>query len=423
MRSPDPGGRDPSRSGARRERARDPSRRAGAVRRVRRPVRARGPDPGAGRARRGLGGAPGRPRVPRRARRVAARLRRPPVAADVRAAAVGGDRLPRLPQARGPEPHRARTRSTTRSARCCWPGAWASAGSSPRPGPAMHGVATATACALFGLPCVVYMGEEDTVRQAPNVARMQLLGAEVVTVTSGSRTLKDALNEALRDWAASVVDTHYVLGSVVGTAPVPGDRARPPAGDRRRGEGRRSANARAATPTSWSPASAGERTRSGSSTAFVPDPNVGLVGVEAGGRGDGLGEHCRSLTLGEPGVLHGSLLLPPAGRTRDRCVPTHSISAGLDYPGVGPEHAFLKDSGPCRRTSRSPTPRRSRASARSRRSRGSCRRSNPPTRSAGSCVARSPEGSLVLVNLSGRGDKDLETVRAALGSVPGASRA
>ena len=115
--------------------------------------------------------------------------------------------------------------NNTPRARCCSPVAWASGGSSPRPGPGCTGSRPATACALFGLPCVVYMGEEDTVRQAPNVARMQLLGAEVVTVTSGSRTLKDALNEALRDWAASVVDTHYVLGSVVGTASVPGARA------------------------------------------------------------------------------------------------------------------------------------------------------------------------------------------------------
>src|SRR6266498_549484 len=210
-------------------------------------------------------------------------------------------------------------------------------------GAGMHGVATATASALFGLPCVVYMGEEDTIRQAPNVARMQLLGAEVVTVTSGSRTLKDALNEALRDWAGSVVSTHYVLGSVAGPHPFPalvrdlqrviGDEATVQLRER---EGR--------DPDVVVACVGGGSNAIGIFEAFLPEPSVELVGVEAGGRGDGIGEHCRSLTLGEPGVLHGSysyLLQDEQGQV----VPTHSISAGLDYPGVGPEHAFLKDSG------------------------------------------------------------------------------
>jgi tryptophan synthase beta chain len=284
----------------------------------------------------------------------------------------------------------------------------------------MHGVATATACALFGLPCVVYMGEEDTVRQAPNVARMQLLGAEVVTVTSGSRTLKDALNEALRDWAASVVDTHYVLGSVAGPHPFPGlvrdlqrvigDEAKVQIFER---EGR--------DPDVVVACVGGGSNAIGIFEAFVSDPNVGLVGVEAGGRGDGLGEHCRSLTLGEPGVLHGSysyLLQDGQGQV----VPTHSISAGLDYPGVGPEHAFLKDSG--RATYVSVTDAEALEGFRALATLEGILPALEPSHAIGWLLRRPlPEGSLVLANLSGRGDKDLETVRAAFGSVPGARRA
>jgi tryptophan synthase beta chain len=287
-------------------------------------------------------------------------------------------------------------------------------------GAGMHGVATATACALFGLPCVVYMGEEDTVRQAPNVARMQLLGAEVVTVTSGSRTLKDALNEALRDWAASVVDTHYVLGSVAGPHPFPGlvrdlqrvigDEAKVQIFER---EGR--------DPDVVVACVGGGSNAIGIFEAFVSDPNVGLVGVEAGGRGDGLGEHCRSLTLGEPGVLHGSysyLLQDGQGQV----VPTHSISAGLDYPGVGPEHAFLKDSG--RATYVSVTDAEALEGFRALATLEGILPALEPSHTIGWLLRRPlPEGSLVLVNLSGRGDKDLETVRAAFGSVPGAPRA
>jgi tryptophan synthase beta chain len=284
----------------------------------------------------------------------------------------------------------------------------------------MHGVATATACALFGLPCVVYMGEEDTIRQAPNVARMQLLGAEVVTVTSGSRTLKDALNEALRDWAASVVDTHYVLGSVAGPHPFPalvrdlqrviGDEAMVQLRER---EGR--------DPDVVVACVGGGSNAIGIFEAFLPEPSVGLVGVEAGGRGDGLGEHCRSLTLGEPGVLHGSysyLLQDEQGQV----VPTHSISAGLDYPGVGPEHAFLKDAG--RATYVSVTDGEALEGFRALATLEGILPALEPAHAIGWLLRRPlVEGSLVLVNLSGRGDKDLETVRAALGSVPRAPRA
>ena len=287
-------------------------------------------------------------------------------------------------------------------------------------GAGMHGVATATACALFGLPCVVYMGEEDTVRQAPNVARMQLLGAEVVTVTSGSRTLKDALNEALRDWAASVVDTHYVLGSVAGPHPFPmlvrdlqrviGDEA---TAQMREREGR--------DPDVVVACVGGGSNAIGIFEAFVPNASVRLVGVEAGGRGDGLGDHCRSLTSGEPGVLHGSysyLLQDEQGQV----LPTHSISAGLDYPGVGPEHAHLKDSG--RAEYVSVHDREALDGFRALATFEGILPALEPAHAIGWLLRRPlPEGSLVLVNLSGRGDKDLETVRAALGSVPGGADA
>ncbi len=174
-------------------------------------------------------------------------------------------------------------------------------------GAGMHGVATATACALLGLPCVVYMGEEDTRRQAPNVSRMKLLGAEVVPVTAGSKTLKEAVNEALRDWAASVRTTHYIIGSVVGPHPFPvlvrdlqrviGDEARPRFLEANDG----------AEPDVVAACVGGGSNAIGMFTAFVGAPGVRLVGVEAGGRGTGLGEHCASLTQGEPGILHGAL--------------------------------------------------------------------------------------------------------------------
>jgi tryptophan synthase beta chain len=287
-------------------------------------------------------------------------------------------------------------------------------------GAGMHGVATATACALFGLPCVVYMGEEDTVRQAPNVVRMQLLGAEVVTVTSGSRTLKDALNEALRDWAASVVDTHYVLGSVAGPHPFPmlvrdlqrviGDEA---TAQMREREGR--------DPDVVVACVGGGSNAIGIFEAFVPNEGVRLVGVEAGGRGNGLGDHCRSLTLGEPGVLHGSysyLLQDEQGQV----LPTHSISAGLDYPGVGPEHAHLKDSG--RAEYVSVNDREALDGFRALATFEGILPALEPAHAIGWLLGRPlREGSLVLVNLSGRGDKDLETVRVALGSVPGGADA
>jgi len=282
-------------------------------------------------------------------------------------------------------------------------------------GAGMHGVATATACALFGLPCVVYMGEEDTVRQAPNVARMQLLGAEVVSVTSGSRTLKDAMNEAMRDWAATVQDTHYVIGSVAGPHPFPvmvrefqrviGDETR---SQIRESEGR--------DPDAVVACVGGGSNAMGIFAAFIGTPSVRLIGVEAGGRGDGLGEHCRSLTLGDPGVLHGSfsyLLQDEDGQV----VPTHSISAGLDYPGVGPEHSYLKEAGRAEYVSATDAEALAGFQALARNE--GILPALEPAHAIGWLLSRPlPEGSLVVANVSGRGDKDLETVRAALGRTP-----
>ena len=209
-------------------------------------------------------------------------------------------------------------------------------------GAGQHGVATATACALFGLDCVVYMGAEDVRRQALNVYRMKLLGAEVRTVESGTRTLKDATNEALRDWVATVADTHYIIGSVVGPAPYPrlvrdlqaviGRETRDQILER---VGR--------LPAAIVACVGGGSNAMGMFHPFVGEPAVELVGVEAAGEGLD-GRHAASLTAGRPGVLHGafSYLLQDAD---GQVAPAHSISAGLDYPGVGPEHAYLKDAG------------------------------------------------------------------------------
>jgi tryptophan synthase beta chain len=278
-------------------------------------------------------------------------------------------------------------------------------------GAGQHGVATATACALFGLPCVVYMGEEDTVRQAVNVDRMRLLGAEVVAVTSGSRTLKDAVNEALRDWAASVGDTHYVLGSVVGPHPFPwivrdlqrviGDEALVQFRDANGG----------VDPDHVVACVGGGSNAIGMFTAFVPTASA-LIGVEAGGRGDGLGEHCATLSAGGPGVLHGtaSYLLQDAN---GQVATTHSISAGLDYPGVGPEHAYLHDLG--RAVYASATDEEAIAGFMALTRMEGILPALEPAHAIGWLLRRPlPPGSAVLVCLSGRGDKDLETVRAWL---------
>ncbi|HXF72577.1 MAG TPA: tryptophan synthase subunit beta [Actinomycetota bacterium] len=283
-------------------------------------------------------------------------------------------------------------------------------------GAGQHGVATATACALLGLPCLVYMGEEDIRRQAVNVARMELLGAEVVPVRAGSRTLKEAINEALRDWAATVRDTHYVVGSVVGPHPFPalvrdlqrviGDEAREQI---RRAEGR--------DPDAVVACVGGGSNAIGMFSAFVGSPGVRLVGVEAGGTGTELGRHCASLTRGEPGVLHGALsylLQDEDGQV----APTHSISAGLDYPGVGPEHAYLRDAGLAEYVSA--TDAEALAGFHALASAEGILPALEPAHAIGWLLRRPlPEGSLVAVCLSGRGDKDLETVRRATGAAPG----
>jgi len=210
-------------------------------------------------------------------------------------------------------------------------------------GAGQHGVATATVCARYGLQCVVYMGEEDMRRQELNVFRMRLMGATVVPVTSGTRTLKDATTEAIRDWVTNVDDTHYIIGSVVGPAPYPrmvrefqaviGREARRQMIERTGG-----------LPHTVVACVGGGSNAMGIFAGFVDDADVELVGVEAAGDGLDTERHSASLSRGTPGVLHGSLsylLQDAAGQVH----PAHSISAGLDYPGVGPEHAYLKDSG------------------------------------------------------------------------------
>jgi tryptophan synthase beta subunit len=279
-------------------------------------------------------------------------------------------------------------------------------------GAGMHGVATATACALLGLPCVVYMGAEDIRRQAPNVSRMRLLGADVIPVTAGSGTLKEAVNEALRDWAASVRTTHYVIGSVVGPHPFPvlvrdlqrviGDEARPQFREATGGD-----------PDVVAACVGGGSNAIGAFSAFVGADGVRLIGVEAGGRGSSLGEHCSSLTQGSPGILHGALsylLQDDEGQVAS----THSISAGLDYPGVGPEHAFLRDSG--RATYVTATDEEAiEAFKRLAHAEGILPALEPAHVIGWLLRGPLPEGSSVLVCLSGRGDKDLDTVRASLG--------
>jgi tryptophan synthase beta chain len=210
-------------------------------------------------------------------------------------------------------------------------------------GAGQHGVATATVCARFGLACIVYMGEEDMRRQELNVFRMRLMGAKVIPVTSGTRTLKDATTEAIRDWVTNVEDTHYIIGSVVGPAPYPRMVREFQAVIGR--EARAQMLARTAgLPDTVVACVGGGSNAIGIFAAFLGDQGVELVGVEAAGDGLDTDRHSASLSRGTPGVLHGSLsylLQDSAGQVH----PAHSISAGLDYPGVGPEHAYLKDSG------------------------------------------------------------------------------
>jgi tryptophan synthase beta chain len=210
-------------------------------------------------------------------------------------------------------------------------------------GAGQHGVASATAAALMGLDCVVYMGEEDTRRQSLNVARMKLLGAQVVPVTTGSRTLKDAINEAMRDWVTNVADTHYMLGTVAGPHPFP-----TMVRDFHKIIGEESREQMLALtgrlPDAVLACVGGGSNAIGIFNAFIPDTAVRLIGLEAGGDGVETGRHAATITGGTPGVLHGTrsyVLQDANGQT----IESHSISAGLDYPGVGPEHAYLHDVG------------------------------------------------------------------------------
>ncbi|MFW0112089.1 tryptophan synthase subunit beta [Rothia sp. CCM 9417] len=288
-------------------------------------------------------------------------------------------------------------------------------------GAGQHGVATATAAALFGMECVVYMGEEDTERQALNVARMQLLGATVIAVQTGSRTLKDAINEALRDWVSNVDTTHYLLGTAAGAHPFPamvryfhdaiGAEAR-----------QQFIEATGGLPTGIAACVGGGSNAIGLFHAFLDDPEVKIYGFEAGGDGLDTDRHAATINLGRPGMLHGAmtyLMQDEDGQT----IESHSISAGLDYPGVGPEHAYLSDIGRvdyqavtdseamdalrllCRTEGIIPAIESAHALAGALRLARAWAEEDPATASEKS----------MLVCLSGRGDKDMETALAWFG--------
>ncbi len=281
-------------------------------------------------------------------------------------------------------------------------------------GAGQHGVASATAAALMGLDCVVYMGEEDTRRQALNVARMKLLGAEVVPVTSGSRTLKDAINEAMRDWVTNVEDTHYLLGTVAGPHPFPtmvrdfhkiiGEEARD--------------QVLALTgrlPDAVLACVGGGSNAIGIFHRFISDEGVRLIGLEAGGDGVETGRHAATITGGSPGVLHGTrsyVLQDANGQT----VESHSISAGLDYPGVGPEHAYLHDIG--RAEYRAITDKEAmEAFSLLSRTEGIIPAIETAHALAGAIKVGKELGpeAILLINLSGRGDKDVQTAAQYFG--------
>jgi tryptophan synthase beta chain len=281
-------------------------------------------------------------------------------------------------------------------------------------GAGQHGVATATVCARFDLPCVVYMGVEDIERQKPNVFRMKLLGAEVVPVTSGSRTLKDAMNEALRDWVANVENTFYIIGTVAGPHPYPamvrdfqrviGDEVREQI---LAAEGR--------LPDTLVACIGGGSNAMGLFHTFLDEPKIHIIGVEAAGHGLDTDQHAASLTGGRPGVLHGNrtyLLQDADGQILE----AHSISAGLDYPGIGPEHSWLKDSGRVEYVSAT--------DAEALDAFQLCSRFEGiiPALEPAHALAHVkriapelPKDHLIVMNMCGRGDKDVFTVADALG--------
>ena len=281
-------------------------------------------------------------------------------------------------------------------------------------GAGQHGVATATVCARFGLPCVVYMGATDVERQAPNVFRMKLLGAEVIPVSSGHGTLKDAMNEALRDWVTNVEDTYYLIGTAAGPHPYPelvrdfqsviGKELRE---QMMAAEGR--------LPDMLVAAVGGGSNAIGLFHPFLDDRDVRIVGVEAGGKGLSGDEHCASLTAGKPGVLHGNrtyLLQNEDGQIKDG----HSISAGLDYPGIGPEHSWLKESG---RVEYVPIMDDEALEAFQLLTRlEGIIPALEPAHALAEVVKRAPKmgkDEIIVMNLCGRGDKDIFTVGKILG--------
>jgi tryptophan synthase beta chain len=279
-------------------------------------------------------------------------------------------------------------------------------------GAGQHGVASAAACARLGLPCVVYMGEIDMQRQAPNVGRMRLLGAEVVPVTTGDRTLRAAIDEALRDWVSDPLDTYYLLGSVVGPHPYPylvrelqaviGREAR-----------EQMLEATGRLPDALIACVGGGSNSIGAFHAFLADAAVEIIGVEAGGRGAGLGDNAATLAYGRPGVLHGTysmLLQDEHGQIQE----THSVSAGLDYPGVGPEHALLAHIGRVHYQTAADAEALAAVRALS-----ECEGILPAIESAHALAgaerwAQQHPGGTILVCLSGRGDKDMSTLQQTL---------
>jgi tryptophan synthase beta chain len=279
-------------------------------------------------------------------------------------------------------------------------------------GAGQHGVASAAACARLGLPCTVYMGAIDMERQAPNVGRMRLLGATVVPVTSGDRTLRAAIDEALRDWVSDPLGTYYLLGSVVGPHPYPYLVRELQAVIGREARAQMLAAA-GRLPDALIACVGGGSNSIGAFHAFIPDAAVEIIGVEAGGRGAGLGDNAATVAYGRPGVLHGtySMLLQDAdGQVQE----THSVSAGLDYPGVGPEHALLAALG--RVSYRTASDAEALAGVRAL---SECEGILPAIESAHALAAaerwaRAHPGGTVLVCLSGRGDKDMPTLQQTL---------
>ena len=281
-------------------------------------------------------------------------------------------------------------------------------------GAGQHGVATATACALFGMPCEIYMGAVDVERQSLNVFRMKLLGATVHSVKAGTATLKDAMNEALRDWVTNVRTTHYVIGSVAGPHPYP-----TMVRDLQAVIGREAREqilaAEGRLPDACVACVGGGSNAMGLFHAFVPDATVSLFGVEAAGEGLETRHHAATLTRGRVGVLHGALsyvLCDDEGQI----LPAHSISAGLDYPGVGPEHSQMKDSGRARYLA--VTDREALAGFKQlARTEGilPALETSHAIAALPAVAAELPAGSVMVVSLSGRGDKDMGTIAKALG--------